>query len=105
MLIVVPTDASPLAVAPPAQDSPNPPAVVVVVDSDDEVTGEGITFKRRRVVATATSHSSTEAPPSTYRENPLSASSPHESLAIEGGGESALEGVPVPPAPKLSFAL
>jgi len=47
--IATPTDARPLVVAPHAQDSPNPPAVVVAIDSDDEVTGDGITFKRRRV--------------------------------------------------------
>jgi len=57
-----PTDASPLVVAPPAQASPNPLAVVVAIEFDDEVTGEGITFKRRRVVTVATSHSSNEAP-------------------------------------------
>jgi len=40
---------------------------VVAIDSDedeDEDTGEGIVFKRRRVVVAATSHSSTKAPPS-----------------------------------------
>ena len=35
-----PSNASPLVVASPAQDSLNPPVVVVAVKSDDEVTGE-----------------------------------------------------------------
>jgi len=103
--IVAPTDASPLVVAPLVQDSPNPPVVVVIVDSDDEVTGEGITFKRRRVVAAAASHSFTEAPPSSYREHPPNASSPHDPLAIEGSGESVLEGILMPPALELPSAL
>jgi len=94
-----------LLLPPPVQDSPNPPATVVAIDSGDEVTGKGITFNKRRVVVAATSHSFTEAPPSTYQEHPPSASSPHEPLAIEGGGESAPEGVPVPPAPELPSAL
>jgi len=67
---IAPTNATPLAAAPPAQDSRNPPVVVVAVDFDDEDTGEGITFKRRRMVAVAT-HSSTEAPPASYWEHPL----------------------------------
>jgi len=94
-----------LVAATPTQDSPNPPVVVVVVDSDDEDTGEGITFKRQRVVAATTSHCSTEAPSSTYWEHPRSASSPHEPVAIEGSGERAPKGVNVPPAPELPFIL
>ncbi|KAL9315661.1 hypothetical protein ACSQ67_016662 [Phaseolus vulgaris] len=49
------------------QDSPNPPAARGGRRLDNEVTGEGITFKRLRV---ATSHSSTEAPPSSYGSIP-----------------------------------
>jgi len=75
---------------------------VVAIDSDDdEDTGEGVVFKRRKVVVAVTSHSSTEVPPSSYREQPPSASSPHKPLTIEGGGESAPEGAHVPPAPEL----
>jgi len=66
---------------------------VEAIDSDeDEDTREGIVFKKRRVAAAATSQSSTEA-------------SPHEPLAIESSGESAPEGVHVPPAPELPSAL
>ena len=78
---------------------------MVAIDSDDEVTGEGITFKRRKVVSAATSRSSNEAPLSSYREHPPNTSSPHEPLAIEGGEENIPEGVSVPPAPELPSAL
>jgi len=79
---------------------------VVVIDSDeDEDTREGIVFKRRKVAAAATSHSSTEASPSSYRDQPLNASSSHKPLVIEGGGESTPEGVHVPPVLEFPSAL
>jgi len=57
-----------------AQASPMPTPLekskgMIAIDSDeDEDTEEGIVFKRRRVAAATTSHSSTEAPPSSHRD-------------------------------------
>ena len=75
--------------------------VVVAVDSEDEKIDECLVFKRPRVGVATTSLSGTDGHAPSYRDNPPSASSPRELLALEGGGESAPEGDQVPPAPKL----
>jgi len=42
---------------------------VVAIDSDEN-TGEGIVFKRQRVVMAATSHSATDGRPPSFRDHP-----------------------------------
>ena len=49
---------------------------VVAIESDDEDTGEGLVFKRQRVVVVATSHSATDSRPASFRDHSHSASSP-----------------------------
>jgi len=56
-------------------------------------------------MVTATSHSTTEGRPASFREHPPSAPSPRGPLAIQGGGESASEHGHTPPAPKLPAVL
>jgi len=48
-----------------------------------------------------TSHSTTAGRPASFKEHPPSASSPHNFLALEGGGESAPGNGQTPPAPDL----
>jgi len=62
---------------------------VVEIESDrEEDSVEGPIFKRRRAVEATTSHSTTIGRPTSFRDHPPSASSPHGLLALEGGGES-----------------
>ena len=101
---------APAVPLPAAQDLPNPPPAnknkgVVVIDSEGEDTGEGIVFKRQRVVVAATSHSATDGRPPSFKDHPPSASSPRALLALEGGGESVPRGDQVSPAPELPVVL
>ena len=71
----------------------------------DEDSAEGPIFKRCRAMIVATSHSTTEGRPASFREHPPSASSPRGPLALEDGGESAPGDGQTPPAPKLPVGL
>jgi len=62
---------------------------VVVLPSDDEGdSAEGQVFKRRRTTKVITSTSSSNHDAESLREHPLSATSPPQQLALEGGVES-----------------
>jgi len=63
--------------------------VVVAIDLEDEDTDDGLVFKRPRVDVAVTSLSTTDGHAPSFRDNPPSASSPRELLALEGGGESS----------------
>jgi len=79
---------------------------VVVIDSDDKDTCTGFVFKRKRVgevVVPSPSASSGLTP--AFRDNPLSASSPHHLIIHEGERESALEGQQMPSTPELPMLL
>jgi len=105
------TLSGPSRVVAPAQDSPGPvlgdkqKGVVVAIGSEDEDTEMGLVFKRQRVGVVAPSHSATDGHAPSFRDNPLSASSPHELAALEGGGENTPKGGQVPPSPKLPTIL
>ena len=106
-----PTPTPPTIVASPAcaQASPTPAhlamSVVVIESDDDEDTEEGVVFKRRRKLVVTPSHSSTYGRPSSFREHPPSALSPHGLLVFEGGGESALASEHTPCPPELPAVL
>ena len=66
--------------------------VAVVVDSEDEDTCISLVFKRPRVGEAATpSHSVSGGLTSVFRDNPPSASSPHDLIVHEGEGETTPE--------------
>ena len=68
--------------------------VVFITSDDEEDTMEAPVFKRRKAATTATSHSSSAGRPSSFRDNPPSASSPRGPLALEVGGECVPELAP-----------
>jgi len=73
---------------------------VVVLPSDDEGdSAEGQVFKRRRTTKVFTSTSSSTHGAESLRENPPSATSPPQQLALDGGVVS--EPAPTAPAPEL----
>jgi len=74
--------------------------VVVIPSDEDEDSIVGPVFKRRRTTAVATSHSSSDRRLASLRDNPPSASSPPQYLALEEGAETVLEPTPTP-APEL----
>jgi len=103
-----PIAAMPLALAEtPAEPSPldKGKGVVVVPFDAEENSAEGQVFKRRRTsqaapqVATSTTSSSHGA--ESLRENPPSATSPPQPMALEGGLGTEPTSAP-PPAPELS---
>ncbi|XP_068497496.1 classical arabinogalactan protein 9-like [Phaseolus vulgaris] len=106
-----PIAAIPLALAEtPAEPAPldKGKRVVVVPSEDEEDSAEGKVFKRRRTsraalqVATSTTSSSHGA--ESLRENPPSATSPPQPMALEGGTET--EPILAPPlAPKLPLPI
>ena len=57
------------------------------------------------MVAATTSHSATSSRPTSFRDQPSSASSPRGLLALEGGGENAPGNNQTPPAPELPAVL
>jgi len=73
--------------------------VVVVPSDDDEDSAEGQVFKRQRTTQhapqTATSATSSSHGAESLRENPPSANSPPQPMALEGG--TGLESTTVPP--------
>jgi len=79
---------------------------VVEIESN-KYSAEGPVFKRRRVVVAATSHSTTVGRLASFRDHPPSASSPHDLLALEGGGENAPGNEKTQPSPScpLSFSM
>jgi len=106
-----PTPFAPIAAVPltAVQASPAPTLLekgkgVVEIESDED-SAEGSVFKRRRAMVAATSHSTTADRPASFKEHPPSASSPHDPLALEGGGESTPGDGQTPPAPELPVVL
>jgi len=74
--------------------------VVVVPSEDEEDSADGQVFKRRRTTKVVTSTSSSNHGAESLREHHLSATSPPQQLALEGGVES--EPTPTPTsAPEL----
>jgi len=65
--------------------------VVVIASNEDEDSVEGPTFKRRKTTVVATFHSSSDRRPASLKDNPLSASSPPQYLALEEGDETVPE--------------
>ena len=103
-----PVDAPPAPISAPSPFAPAPmdprqERVVEATASEDENTCSGLIFKRKRgidVVVPAHSASDDRAP--SFKENPPSASSPHDMVVHEGGGESAPRGdSDAPPAAEL----
>jgi len=78
--------------------------VVVIFSDDDENSVESPALKRRKTTMVATSHSSSDRRPASLRDNPPSASSPPNFLALEEGVEIVPEPTPAP-APELSLVL
>jgi len=74
--------------------------VVLIPSNEDEDSVDGPVFKRRRTTAVATSHSSSDRRPASLRDNPPSASSPPQYLALEEGAETVPKPTPAP-APEL----
>jgi len=76
-----------------AQASPTPSLLekdtgVVTIESDeDEDTGEGVVFKRRRVLAATTSHSTTNNRPTSFRDHPRVFPPPGDSSRSKVVGE------------------
>jgi len=68
--------------------------VVLITSDDDEDTMEGPAFKMRKTTMVATSHSFSARCPASLRDNPPSASSPPNFLALEQGAESVPEPAP-----------
>ena len=66
---------------------------MVIASDDEEDSMGGPVFKRGKAATTATSHSSSAGHPASFKDNPPSASSPQNPLALEDGGEST----PKPP--------
>jgi len=77
----------------------------VVEIASDEDSVERPVFKRHMSMIAATSHSTTEGPPASFKEHLSSASSPRGPLALEGGSESAPGDGQTPPAPELPVVL
>jgi len=81
---------------------------VMVVPSDDEDSAEGQVFKRQRTTQhapqTATSATSSSHGAESLRENPPSANSTAQPMALEGGTEPEPTFVP-PPAPELPLPM
>jgi len=76
--------------------------MVVAIDSEDKDTCTGLVFKRLRAgEATVPSHSAFGGITPLFRDNPLNASSSLDLIVHEGGGETAPEYCPMPPAPEL----
>jgi len=107
-----PTSPAPIAVVPLATVRASPPStpleenkgVVLIASDDDEDTMEGPTFKRQKTTMVATSHSSSVRRSTSLRDNPPSASSPPNLLALEDGAESVPEPAPAP-APEFPLVL
>ena len=78
--------------------------MVLIASDDDEDTVEGPAFKRWKTTMVATSHSSSVRRPASLRDNPPSASSPPNLLALEDGAESVPEPAPAP-TPELPLVL
>jgi len=81
--------------------------VVVVPSEDEEDSGEGQVFKRRRIAQAppqvVTSASSSSHGAESLREHPPSATSPPQPMALEGGVES--EPAQPAPAPELPLPI
>jgi len=98
----VPASSAPITAIPLATAKASPPlaplekgkGVVHISSDDEEDTMEGPVFKRRKVATVATSHSSSARHSASFRDHPLSASSPRGPLALEGGGERVPEPAP-----------
>jgi len=76
--------------------------VVVATSTEDEDTSLGLVFRRQRVGDVAMPvHFASDGHAPSFRDNPPSASSPHDLIVHEGGGESALEDRQAPPAVEL----
>jgi len=93
-----PTTPPPSATSAPNTTKPAPVhnrqkrVVAVVVDLEDGDICTGLVFKRLRVgEAVAPSHSTSGGFTPTFRDNPLSASSPRHLIVHEGGGRVPLE--------------
>ena len=80
-------------------------SVVAIESGDNEDTGEGVVFKRRRKLVATPSHSSTHGRPSSFREHPPSTSSPHGLLPLEGGDKNAPTSEQTRSAPELPVVL
>jgi len=93
-----PAGPPPATISTPISPEPAPidhrqKGVVEATSSENEDTLTGLVFKRKRgddVVPP--SHSASDGHAPSFRENPPSASSPHDLIVLEGGGESAPEG-------------
>jgi len=77
---------------------------VVIASDDEEDNLGGPVFKRRKATTAATSYSSSAGRPTSFRDNPPSASSPQNPLALEDGGKSTHE-PPLAIAPELPLVL
>jgi len=91
---------TPIAVIPLATIKASPPPSpleknkgVVFIASDDV---EGSAFERRKTTMVATSNSSSARRPASVRDNPPSASSPLNFLALDEGVETVPEPTPAP---------
>jgi len=78
---------------------------VVAVNSDDEDTCTSLVFKRQRVEEVVVPSPSASGGTPTFKDNPLSASSPCQLVVHEGAGENAPEAQQVPSAPELPTLL
>jgi len=77
---------------------------VVEVVSDDEDSAEGQVFKRQRTQHAPQTITSSSHGAESLREDPPSATSPPQSMNLEGGVETEPAGVP-PPAPELPLPM
>ena len=91
--IPAPASSAPIAAIPLATvgASPTPTPlekgkrVVNIASDDEEVTLDGLVFKRRRAAVAAPSHSTSANHPASFREHPPSASSPQTPFALKMG--------------------
>jgi len=103
--LLTPTSTLPIEVVPLAMAETLPPpapldkgkGLVVVPSSKEEDTVEGPAFKRRRTTTVATSHSTSQQDAQTPRENPPSALTPPNYMALGEGAETNPEPTMAPP--------
>jgi len=75
----------------PAPDGDRLKGVVVAAGTEDEDTSSGLDFKRQRVGdVEAPAHSTFDGHTPSFKDNPLSTSSPRDLIVHEGGGRALL---------------
>jgi len=92
-----PVGTPPVATAAPISPEPAPTdqrqkVVVEAIASEYKDTCTSFVFKRKRAAnVVAPSHSASDGHAPSFKENPLSASSPRDLIVLEGGGRTLLE--------------